>query len=131
MAVSNAGFESVGMADSIEGERSRLVLAPFSTDTRATLSTILEVSRLDGLVDVKNPFDVTPMAGDTVFADMMVEVLGDDKIDELTKLKSKEDLLGEVVTLLQSPITNIVGGLQAQGSNLVGAIKTIAEKAEA
>jgi large subunit ribosomal protein L10 len=49
----------------------------------------------------------------------------------LAALKSKEELIGEIITLLQSPITNIVGGLQAQGGNLVGAIKTIAEKAEA
>ena len=54
-----------------------------------------------------------------------------DALDMLTALKSKEELIGEIITLLQSPITNIVGGLQAQGSNLVGAIKTIAEKAEA
>jgi large subunit ribosomal protein L10 len=54
-----------------------------------------------------------------------------DALDMLAALKSKEELIGEIITLLQSPITNIVGGLQAQGSNLVGAIKTIAEKAEA
>ena len=76
-AMSNAGFESVGMADSIEGERSRLVLAAFSNETQATLSTILEVSRLDGLVDVKNPFDVTPMANDESYAQLVDAILGD------------------------------------------------------
>lgn len=54
-----------------------------------------------------------------------------DALEVLTKLKSKAELIGEIVGLLQSPITNVVGALQAQGSNIVGAIKTIAEKAEA
>ena len=40
-------------------------------------------------------------------------------------------LIGEIITLLQSPITNVVSALQAQGGNLVGAIKTISEREEA
>jgi large subunit ribosomal protein L10 len=54
-----------------------------------------------------------------------------DALEVLTQLKSKDELIGEIVGLLQSPITNVVGALQAQGSNIVGAIKTIAEKAKA
>ncbi len=54
-----------------------------------------------------------------------------DALEVLASLKSKDELLGEIITLLQSPITNVVGALQAQGGNLVGAIKTIAEKAKA
>lgn len=54
-----------------------------------------------------------------------------DALEVLASLKSKDELLGEIITLLQSPITNVVGALQAQGSNLVGAIKTIAETAKA
>ena len=54
-----------------------------------------------------------------------------DAIEVLANLKSKTELLGEIITLLQSPITNVVGALQAQGGNLVGAIKTIAETAKA
>ncbi len=54
-----------------------------------------------------------------------------DALEVLAALKSKEELIGDIVGLLLSPITNVVGGLQAAGSNLVGAIKTIAEKEEA
>ncbi len=54
-----------------------------------------------------------------------------DALEMLAALKSKEELLGDIISLLQSPMKTIVSGLQAQGSNLVGAIKTIAEKAEA
>lgn len=51
-----------------------------------------------------------------------------DALDVLAKLKSKDEIIGDILGLLMAPITNVVGGLQAQGSNLVGAIKTIAEK---
>ncbi|MCU0304297.1 MAG: acetate--CoA ligase family protein [Thermoanaerobaculales bacterium] len=81
VAMSNAGFESVGMADSIEGDRTRLVLAELGTETRAALQTILELSRLDGLVDVKNPFDVTPMANDETYAQLVGAILGDPGVD--------------------------------------------------
>ncbi len=80
-AVSNAGYESVGMADSIRSNGAELVLPTFEPRTEEALAKILSDNHLDGLVDVKNPFDVTPMAGDTAFADMIVEVLGDDGID--------------------------------------------------
>ena len=51
-----------------------------------------------------------------------------DQLDTLASLKSKDELIGDVIGLLLSPITTVVGGLQAQGSNIVGALKTIAEK---
>jgi len=54
-----------------------------------------------------------------------------DALEMLASLKSKDELIGEIVSLLQAPMSNIISGLQAQGGNLVGAIKTIAEKAEA
>lgn len=52
-------------------------------------------------------------------------------LNALARLKSKTEILGEILTLLMAPVVNIIGGLQAQGSNLVGAIKTISEKEEA
>ncbi|MEX2397437.1 MAG: 50S ribosomal protein L10, partial [Balneolales bacterium] len=53
-----------------------------------------------------------------------------DQLEALSSMKSKEEMIGEIVGLLMSPINNIVGGLQAQGSNIVGAVKTISEKEE-
>lgn len=55
---------------------------------------------------------------------------GPDALEQLASLKSKNELLGDILGLLMSPMTTIVGGLQAQGSNLLGAIKTISEKSE-
>ena len=54
-------------------------------------------------------------------------VYGSDAINVLASLKSKDELIGDILGLLMAPMTNVVGGLQAQGSNLIGAIKTISE----
>ena len=80
-AMSNAGFESVGMADSIECDRTRLQLARYDELTSRKLQSIIEGARLDGLVDVKNPFDVTPMANDATFAELVDGILSCPAVD--------------------------------------------------
>jgi len=80
-AMSNAGFESVGMADAIRGERCNLRLARFAPETARRLQELLANNRLDGLVDVKNPFDVTPMATDAAFAGLVETILEDPETD--------------------------------------------------
>jgi acyl-CoA synthetase (NDP forming) len=81
VALSNAGFEAVGMADSIRGEHRALELVRFSDDAAADLQGILTEFRLDGLVDVKNPFDITPMANDEAYTRLVETILGDDAVD--------------------------------------------------
>lgn len=56
---------------------------------------------------------------------------GDDKLETLSTLKSREDLLADVLTLLQSPMQNLLGGLQSGGQNVVNLLKAIEEKAQA
>jgi len=80
-AMSNAGFESVGMADSIECDRARLRLARYDEATRTKLQGILDGAGLAGLVDVKNPFDVTPMADDATFAELVDAILDCPTVD--------------------------------------------------
>lgn len=58
------------------------------------------------------------------------EYFGEDKLDTLAAMKSKNEIIGDVLGLLMAPITNVVSALNAQGSNIVGAVKTIAEKGE-
>lgn len=53
-----------------------------------------------------------------------------DQLDSLAAMKSKNEVIGDIVGLLLSPISNVVSGLQAQGGNIAGAVKTIAEKGE-
>ncbi len=54
--------------------------------------------------------------------------LGDEQIETLSKLKSKEELIGEVIGLLQSPAKNVLGALQSGGQNIAGILKTLSEK---
>ena len=58
------------------------------------------------------------------------EYFGEDKLDTLAAMKSKNEIIADVLGLLMAPITNVVSALNAQGSNIVGAVKTIAEKGE-
>lgn len=52
------------------------------------------------------------------------------KLDALASMKSKNEIIGDILGLLMAPISNVVGALNAQGSTLAGAIQTIAEKGE-
>ena len=54
--------------------------------------------------------------------------IGDDQIDALESIKSKEELIGEVITTLQSPAKNIISALQSGGSNISGILKTLSER---
>lgn len=53
---------------------------------------------------------------------------GDDQLDTLKALKSKEDLIGDIILLLQSPIKNVVGSLQSGGNTISGLLKTLEER---
>ena len=57
--------------------------------------------------------------------------IGGEQLTNLVNLKSKEDLIGELIGLLQSPAKNVVGALQSGGGKLAGILKTLSEKAEA
>ncbi len=57
--------------------------------------------------------------------------LGDDQLEVLANMKSKGELLGEIVGLLQSPAKNVLGALQSGGSTLAGLIKTLQERGDA
>lgn len=54
--------------------------------------------------------------------------LGDEQLDMLSSIKSKNELIGDVVALLQSPMTNLLSVMQSGGNNMAGALKTLAEK---
>jgi len=54
--------------------------------------------------------------------------IGDDQISVLESIKSKEELIGDVIALLQSPAKNVISALQSGGSNLSGILKTLSER---
>ena len=54
--------------------------------------------------------------------------VGDDQLDTLVNIKSKEELIGDIITLLQSPAKNVVSALQSSGQKLSGILTTLSEK---
>ena len=54
--------------------------------------------------------------------------IGDDKIKELASLKSKEELIGDVIMLLQSPAKNVISALSSGGSTIASVLQTLSEK---
>ncbi|WP_242094941.1 50S ribosomal protein L10 [Aestuariivivens sediminicola] len=54
--------------------------------------------------------------------------IGDNQLDALVDIKSREELIGDIVTLLQSPAKNVISALQSGGGKLAGIIKTLSEK---
>src|SRR5919112_3414626 len=83
-----------------------LIISDFRRDSKGELPT-LKAAFVDG----------------DVFA-------GDNQLDALKSLKSKQDLIGEVIGLLQSPAKNVISGLNA-GNKLAALVKALEERAQA
>jgi len=56
--------------------------------------------------------------------------IGDDQILALTKLKSKEEMIGEIIGLLQSPMKRVASQITATGTKLAGIVKTLEERGQ-
>lgn len=54
--------------------------------------------------------------------------IGDNQLDALIALKSKEEVIGEIIGLLQSPAKNVVSALKSGGSTIAGLVKTLSER---
>ena len=54
----------------------------------------------------------------------------EDELDTLAAMKSKSEVIGDIVGLLLAPVSNVVSALQAPGQNIAGAVKTIAEEGD-
>ena len=54
--------------------------------------------------------------------------IGDSHIDTLASIKSKDEIIGDIISLLRSPIKNVVSSLQSGGGKLSGILKTLSEK---
>lgn len=76
-ALTNAGFEAVAFADNLGA----FDLPPFGAPTTARLQAIFAQARIDSVVDVHNPIDLTPMAGDAAYEDAIRAMLEDDAVD--------------------------------------------------
>ena len=54
--------------------------------------------------------------------------IGDDQVEALAAIKSKEELIGEIIGLLQSPVKNVISALKSGSDNLSGLLKTLSER---
>ena len=54
--------------------------------------------------------------------------LGDEQLDVLASLKSKNELIGDVIGLLQSPAKNVISALKSSGGTIAGILKTLEER---
>lgn len=107
-----------GMYESLNGVTALM----FSEDAKAPAMIISEF-RKDGKKGLEKPTLKAAFIDGDVFA-------GDDQLKALTTLKSKNDLIGEVIGLLQSPAKNVISGLNA-GNKLASLIKALEARGEA
>ena len=75
--------------------------------------------------DFRKKFDKPILKG--AFIDESVYI-GDDQIDILADLKSKEELIGEIITILLSPINNIISSIKSGNNKIAGILKKLSEK---
>ncbi|WP_333695173.1 50S ribosomal protein L10 [Flavobacterium sp.] len=54
--------------------------------------------------------------------------IGDNQLDALVALKSKEEVIGEIIGILQSPAKNVVSALKSGGGKIAGIVKTLSER---
>jgi acyl-CoA synthetase (NDP forming) len=80
-AISGAGFEAVGMADSIESDTFAMEMGALEPGTVKRVEEILVAKRLDALVEVRNPIDINPGADDEAHLQITEAFLQDPNID--------------------------------------------------
>jgi large subunit ribosomal protein L10 len=102
------------LVDTLKGNTALL----FSTDSKVPAKIIKAFRK-----DKNKPY----LKGAYIDSDIFI---GDDQLDALTKLKSRNELIGEVIGLLQSPAKNVVSALQSSGGKLAGIVKTLSERPE-
>jgi large subunit ribosomal protein L10 len=86
-------------------------------NAKAPAKTILEFKK-------KNKDKLT-LKGASIDTDLFI---GADQLEMLSKLKSKEELVGEIIGLLGSPVQNVLGGLKSGQHILAGVVKTLSDR---
>lgn len=111
-ALEAAGVDSPELNDVLKGSSTIL----FSTVANAPAKLIKELRRTGDKPLLKGAYIDT-----AVF-------IGDKQLDALVNLKSREELIGDIIALLQSPAKNVISGLQSGGNKLAGIVKTLQER---
>ncbi|MBF0377581.1 MAG: acetate--CoA ligase family protein [Desulfamplus sp.] len=82
-AVSSAGFEAVGMADSIQSDDFTMELARFEDKTKIRIKEILDNKKLNAFVTIANPLDINPAADDEAHAQITAALAEDANVDAI------------------------------------------------
>lgn len=112
-ALEQSGLDVAEMYSVLKGNTAIM----FSNDAK-TPAKIIREFRKNG----KIPALKAAWAEQTVF-------IGDNQLAELEKIKNKNELIGDVIGLLQSPAKSVISGLQSGGNKLSGILKTLEERA--
>lgn len=103
-AITNAGLEAVAMADATVGARYELSMADLAEPTRQALRRTLERHKVDGLVNARNPLDLTPMSTERTYEECAKVFLAADEIDALViSCVPMAPELNTIASLLQRP----------------------------
>jgi large subunit ribosomal protein L10 len=111
-ALEAAGIDSPELKGVLKGSSTIL----FSTVANAPAKLIKELRKGNDKPLIKGAYIDT-----AVF-------VGDNQLDALATLKSKEELVGEIIGLLQSPAKNVVSALKSGGTTIAGLVKTLQER---
>ncbi len=120
--LSPAGFETVGIADSLLSRDSCMELAEFDPGTEKKLAGLFDKARLTDIMDIKNPLDLTPGAPDSVYLGTIEAMIQDKSIDAIViSLGSLAPATGDTpssdapegYTTVPGSITTLLPGLVA------------------
>jgi large subunit ribosomal protein L10 len=110
-AIEAAGVDAPELLDALKGSSTIL----FSEVANAPAKLIKELRKTGDKPVIKGAYiDTAVFVGD--------------QVDALAALKSREELIGEIIGLLQSPAKNVISGLQSGGNKLAGIVKTLQER---
>jgi large subunit ribosomal protein L10 len=112
--------------ESVEGDFTELL----GTLKGSTSIFFCEVGNVPGrMIQVfqkKNPKNPKPSLKGAYVSESVY--IGADQLETLANIKSREELIGEIISLLQSPIQRVIGSLQSGGHTIAGVVKTLQER---
>ena len=112
----------------IEGDYSEIIPTLKGSSAIMCCETASQPARLIKDFRKDSGKDATKPALKSAYIDGGVYV-GDNQLDALASLKSKNELIGDVIGLLQSPAKSVISGLKGQGGKIAGILKTLEERA--
>lgn len=113
-AMERTGKDYGALVDTLKGNTALL----FSQDGKTPAKIIKSFRK-----DTDKPY----LKGAYIDSDVFI---GDNQLDSLIALKSRNELIGDIIGLLQSPAQNVISALQSGGNKLSGIVKTLSERPE-